>query len=130
MREVELEEKAQKRIKRRPELTVKRWRSRLIVAARQLLAQAAWQQLARVLGGECGIEGGLYRLICVAKGAGDHNEFEEIFVEISQGRVVFVPISLGGMTSGALGSATEGEGKSTISRGEGKWVVGCIQHPG
>jgi hypothetical protein len=41
MREVELEEKAQKRIKRRPKLTVKRRRSRLIVAAWWLLARAA-----------------------------------------------------------------------------------------
>jgi hypothetical protein len=35
---------------------------------------------------------------------------------------VFVPISLGGMISGALGSATEGEGKGIFSGGEGKWA--------
>jgi hypothetical protein len=57
------------------------------------------------------------------EGARDRNEFGEIFAEISQGRVVFVPISLGGMISGALGSATEGEGKGIISGGEGKWAV-------
>jgi hypothetical protein len=41
----------QRKIERRPEHTDNRRHSRLKVAARRLLAQAAWRRLARVLGG-------------------------------------------------------------------------------
>jgi hypothetical protein len=42
-----------------------------------------------------------------------------------RGRVVFVTVSAEGMTSGTLGSATEGEGKITVreERGIGLWAV-------
>jgi hypothetical protein len=45
------------------------------------------------------------------RGAKDRNRIREIFMGIFQGRVVFVPISLGEMTSGAITSAAGGEGE-------------------
>jgi hypothetical protein len=61
----------------------------------------------------------------VAKGAGDRNEFREIFVEISQRRIVFFPISLGGMTSGALGQQLRERERVPFweERGNGPWAI-------
>jgi hypothetical protein len=41
---------------------------------------------------------------------------------------MFVTVSVEGMTSGALGSVTEVEEKSTDSGGKGNWAVGRFQN--
>jgi hypothetical protein len=84
--------------------------------------------LARVLGrGECGWRGGLYGRVWHGQGAKDRTEIGEESVEIFQEHIVFVLVSLGGMTCGAIMSAAGGEGVVNGSGRRGKRAVGHLR---
>jgi hypothetical protein len=102
-----VKEVVQRKIERRSRLTRNRRCSPLIVAARRLLAQAAWRRLARVLGGTSADGGVVYMGVLRGKGARVLNQIRRISAAITLG-IVFILVSLGGMTCGVALSATEG----------------------